>query len=728
LTLLWLALLWLALLWLALLWLALLRLALLRLTLLWLTLLRWTLLWLALLWLALLWLALLWLALLRLALLRLALLRLALLRLALLWLALLWLALLRLALLWVALLRLSSAVFGEFTDLFVQLVKSIFELFGLLCQLLSFGVLFVEFLLFSGFAIVGRCWLLRLFGLLGLCQLPGCIFKLLADVFDVLPGLFKVSLAEFAEGIIQGLHGGCRDIIGLLCDFASELFGFVAGLLELVGDFLGIAGGIAGFFVDAFGEVLLAACEVLELFGGFSGAIELGFASGLEEFLFALKEVIQVGADFLLLLLQALAFLGELLVEFFGLLSGFGSGLSLLLEFFGVSGEFFGIECESVEVCEVLFELCGLLNFFDGAIEFIAGAVEFVGGLLEVIDGGIAFGGDGLIEQFRDVLADVLGQFGKLCGLFLHERVLAGLFSESLEFVALRLVFFAEPAGFLAGVVVPVALGLIAKLCGSGGVFAELFGHGFEGIDELLVGLPESLASESFGIVANANGPGAFPDHLGPGDLSLVRGAHPEFDCVILFHAERLQIDAEFVGDFGGTVIEWRCRDDANGILVFANVQFEEADADIVGDEAVEWDDVVGPHLEAVGETGDIEHWWGIGRDDQSAIRFAGVCQTVFVCGIEAKASTSDSLEAEHSCEAVRGKGHFGDDRSLGCGDGICGAGWLGIGSTCHGDTGGSSSEFFRELFRGGGSRAGGGGRGGTGSTCGTGDVRGGWQ
>jgi len=320
----------------------------------------------------------LWLALLWLALLRLALLWLALLWLALLWLALLRLTLLWLVLLWLVLLWLSSAIFGEFTDLFAQLIESIFELFCSLCQLLSFGVLFVQFLLFSGFGIFVCCWLLGLCGWLWLSELTGSLIELPGNVCNILPGLLEVSLAEFAEGFVEGLDGGWRDIVGLLCDFASELFGVVAGLLELVGDFLRIAGGIAGFFVDAFGEILLTACEFLELLGGFRGAIELCFAGGLEEFLFALEELIQVGADVLLFLLQALAFLVELLIEFFGLLSGFGSGLSLLLEFFGVSGEFFGIEGESVEVCEVLFELCGLLNFFDGAIEFIAGAVEFV--------------------------------------------------------------------------------------------------------------------------------------------------------------------------------------------------------------------------------------------------------------------------------------------------------------------------------------------------------------
>jgi hypothetical protein len=440
--------------------------------------------------LTLLWIALLGIALLGLAFLRLTQLWITQLWITLLWITLLWLAFLRLTLRWIALLRLGSAVFGEFSDLFIQLVESFFELSGLLCKLLSFGVLFVELLLFSSLSSFGGfiewgwgsgiggvrlCGVFRGFRLLWFVQLLSGIFELLADVVDVLLGLFEVSLTKFAEGIIEWLYSGFGDGLVLLLDFSSELFGVVAGLLQLVGDFLGIASSIAGLFVDSFGKFLLSAGELLELSGSFGGAVELCFASGLEQFLFALEEIIEIAADFLLFLLEALAFLCELLVEFFGLLSGFWSGLSLLLEFFGVISEFFGIECESIEIGEILFELCGALNFFDGAVEFIAAAIEFVGGLLEVLGGGITFGGGGLVEQFGNVLSYVLSEFSEFGGLFLHERVFAGLFGKFLEFVALSLVLFAETAGFLASIFVPVAGGLIAELSGGGGVFAELF-------------------------------------------------------------------------------------------------------------------------------------------------------------------------------------------------------------------------------------------------------------
>jgi hypothetical protein len=477
-------------------------------------------------------------------------------------------------------------------------------LFGFLCEFLSFRVLFVKFLLFgslgsfcsfiegrgggglvgtgcivwigrvsgpgriaghgsisglgrvaghgsiSGLGRVGLCGIFRGFWQLRVGQLLGGIFELLTDVLNVLLGLFEVSLTEFAKGIIEGLDGGFGDGFVLLFDFASELFGVIAGLLQLVGDFLGVASGIAGLFVDSFGKFLLSAGEILKLSGGFSGAIELGFACGLEQFLFALEEIIEVTADFLLFLLQSLAFLCELLIEFFGLLSGFGSGLSLLLEFFGVIREFFGIEGEAIEIGEILFELCCALDFFDGAVEFIAAAIEFSGGLLEVLDGGITFGGSGLVEQFGDVLSYVLGEFGELCGLFLHQRVFAGLFGKSLEFVALSLVFFAEAAGFLASIFVPVAGGLITELGGGGGIFSKLFGHGFEGIDELLIGLPEGLLSECCGVVANANGPRALPDHLRPGNLPLISRSNAKFNRVVLIDTQRLQVYAELVGNF----------------------------------------------------------------------------------------------------------------------------------------------------------------------------------
>jgi hypothetical protein len=93
-------------------------------------------------------------------------LRLALLGLALLWLALLGLALLGLARLWLALLRLAlrglgTAILCEFPDLFVQLIQSLFELFGFLRKLLSLFILLILLLLFGGLSgsgsIVLRC-------------------------------------------------------------------------------------------------------------------------------------------------------------------------------------------------------------------------------------------------------------------------------------------------------------------------------------------------------------------------------------------------------------------------------------------------------------------------------------------------------------------------------------------------------------------------------------------
>ena len=129
------------------------------------------------------------------------------------------------------------------------------------------------------------------------------LFELVADVFDVFLGLIEVTLLEFADGFVEWLNGGRLNVSGLLSDFATELFGFVASLLELVSDFLSIAGGIAGFLIDAFGEVLLSAGEVLKLAGDFGSSVELGFAGGLEEFLFALQELVEIVGDFLLFLL-----------------------------------------------------------------------------------------------------------------------------------------------------------------------------------------------------------------------------------------------------------------------------------------------------------------------------------------------------------------------------------------------------------------------------------------
>lgn len=709
-------------LWLALLWLTRLRLGLLRLSLLWFAGLRF----------ALLRLTPLWLTLLRCTFLRLTLLRLPLLWTTLFWLPLFWPPLFRCTLLWLAFLgisgRLCSAVFREFADLLIQLIESFFQLFGLLRELLSFGVLLIDFLLFgflsgfggrvlwcrvgSGLIGIGGFGSIAGFGIIAgfgsifrlwvIGELFGGIVELLAYVFDILLWLFQVSLAEFAEGIIEWLDGGLLDILGLLCDFASELFGFVARLLQLTGNFLGIASGITGFFADSFGQVLLAACEVLKLLSSFGGAIELRFAGGLEEFLFALEEVIQVATDFLLFLLQPLAFLCELLIEFFGLLSGLWSGLTLLLEFFGVCGEFFGVECESIEVSEVLFELGGALDFLDGAIEFITAAVEFVGGLLEVPDSGVTFGGCGLIEQFGDVLSDVLSKFRELCGLLLHQRMFAGLFSEPLEFVALSLIFFAESACVLAGLSIPVALGLITELSGCGGVFAKLFRHGFEGVNELLVGLPQCLTSQCFGVIADANGPGAFPDHLGPGNLPLIRRPHAKFHGITLTDAQRLQVQPKFVGDVGRSVIQRHSRDHSHRVLVLSQVQFEQAHSDVIDDAAVDGNNVVGAYFEPIRETGDAEDGWGIGRDEQSAVRFAAVRQTVFVCGMEAEAAAAECLKAEHGGEAVRSQRNFRDDRSERGGDGVRTSGRSVRRCSGHGRTGCGCSQLFRELFRGG--------------------------
>ncbi len=203
------------------------------------------------------------------------------------------------------------------------------------------------------------------------------LLELVADVIDVFLRPIEVTLLEFTDGFVEWLNGGRLNVGGLLSDFATELFGFVASLLELVSDFLGIAGSIACFLVDAFGEILLSACEVLKLASGFSGAVELGFAGSLEEFLFSLKKLVEIAGDFLLFLLQSLAFLGELLLEVCGGLASFRAGLLLLPELVGVLGELFGIECDAIEFREFLFELCGAGDFFDGAIEFIAAAAEF---------------------------------------------------------------------------------------------------------------------------------------------------------------------------------------------------------------------------------------------------------------------------------------------------------------------------------------------------------------
>ena len=666
-------------------------------------LLRLCLLWLCLLWLCLLRLPFLGLSLLRLPRLRLSFLRLPLLRLSFLSLSFLRLSFLRLSLLRLSRLRLSflwlslfrrvclglcAAVFGELLNLFIQLFKPLIECLGFLGEGLTFEVLFIELLLFRGIVFGGRIWC----GLLGSGELPGSLFELPGCVSDIFLWDCQVTLLEFPDGFIEGLYCWPWDISGLLFEFAAELFCFVASLLELIGDFLGIACGIASFFVDTFGEVLLSSGEVLKLPCGGCGAIKLSFSGGLQEFLFALQELIEIVADILLFLLQALTLLFQLLLEIHWVLPGFGASLPLLLELVGVGCELFGVECDAVEVCEFLFELCGALNFFDGAVEFIATAVEFMRGLLQIFCSGIAFGRSGSIEQLGDFLTDILSQFCEFGGLLLHERMLAGLFGELLELVALSLFLFAESPGFLARLIIPVASGLIAQLSGSGGVFAELFGHGFEIVNQLLVCLLECLSAEGFSVVADANGPGTFPHHLRPRNLSLICRANAEFNGVVLFDTEALQVEAKIMGNLKCAVVERRCGDDAGGVLVPANVQFKQSDSDIIRNNAIQGNHIIRTDFECICESLDFKHRRGIRGGDQTPAGFVFVLQTIFVCGHKAKTAAAKCWEFDHSGEAIRGEYDLGNHRGGGV-PGGCSIDW----STSHGGVGRSSSNFLGE-------------------------------
>jgi hypothetical protein len=314
--------------------------------------------------------------------------------------------------------------------------------------------------------------------------------------------------------------------------------------------------------------------------------------------------------------------------------------------------------------------------------------------LLEVFGGGCFVGvGSGLIEQFGDILADILGEFGEFVGLFLHQGVLSGLFGESLQLIALGLVFFAEVAGLLLGGIVPVVVGLVAELCGGGCVFTELFGHSLKVINELLVCLLEGLLSECGGVIANADGPWAFPDDLRAGNLSFVGGADLEFDSVALFDIERFEVDAEVVRDFESAMVEWDGGDYAGGVLIFSKVQFKESDADVVGDETVEGNDVIGSDFETISEAGDDKDGWGVGCDDESAFGFALVLEAIFVSGDKAEFAAAESGEFEDGGESIGGDGDSGSH-------GLCGwvGFWCGCGCTGHFCSGSGGGEFFREL------------------------------
>lgn len=317
--------------------------------------------------------------------------------------------------------------------------------------------------------------------------------------------------------------------------------------------------------------------------------------------------------------------------------------------------------------------------------------------MLEVIGGSSFFGGRRcLVEDFGDNLADILCEFSKFFCLFLHQGVLSGLFGEPLQLVALGLVFFAEFASLLLCRVVPVVVCLIAELCGGGCVFAELFGDGFEIIDELLVRLLECLSSERGSVIADADGPWPFPNNLGTWDLSFVTGADLEFDGIALFDTEGFEVDAEFVGDFECAMVEWDGGDDAGRVLIFAEMEFEESDADIISDEAVEGDDIVRANLEAVSEACDNEYGWGVGCDDESAFGFTLIFEPKFVRGHQAESSAAECREFEHSGELIGGDG---DSRINGLCIHICCR--CGCGCTSHVCPGGGSGKFFRELSRG---------------------------
>ena len=290
-------------------------------------------------------------------------------------------------------------------------------------------------------------------------------------------------------------------------------------------------------------------------------------------------------------------------------------------------------------------------------------------------------------------MADILGKFGQFVGLFLHQGMLSGLFGESLQLIALGLVFFAEVSGLLLSGVVPVVVGLVAELCGGGCVFTELFGHCLQVINELLVCLSKSLLSECGGVIANADGPWAFPNDLGAGNLSFVGCANLELDSVALPDIKSFEVDAEVVGNFESAMVEWDGGDYAGGVLIFSKVQFEESDADVVSNETVERNDVIGADFEAVCETGDDEDGWGVGRDDESAFGFALVLEAIFVSGDKVEFAAAECGEFKDSGESIGGDSNVWNNW-LWCRIGGC----RGFCCTGHSCTGCGGGEFFREL------------------------------
>ena len=80
---------------------------------------------------------------------------------------------------------------------------------------------------------------------------------MLLRFFDTILRCRKITLTQITDRFIKRLYFRTRHVLSLLLHLIAKLVGFVASLLQLVRQFLSIACGVAGFFVDTFCQLLL---------------------------------------------------------------------------------------------------------------------------------------------------------------------------------------------------------------------------------------------------------------------------------------------------------------------------------------------------------------------------------------------------------------------------------------------------------------------------------------
>ena len=255
--------------------------------------------------------------------------------------------------------------------------------------------------------------------------------------------------------------------------------------------------------------------------------------------------------------------------------------------------------------------------------------------------------------MFGHFTTQLLRQCRQFVGGLLHERVLGRLFSQILQVIALRLLFFTESADFIASFLAEVLLSFRAKLSDFGDIECQFLRQLPQSFKQFAIGLLKCLQSNRRCGVGHLQDPRALPDGLGTRAGAFVGCASSQFQSIALLQCESFEIQSEVKGDGFSTCFQWFSRLNAEGFLIAAEVQFQHSDADVVCGDGVERNNVIGSNFQAIADSGGLQHGRFVGHSGQSSVGWFADGQTDIIVSLEFEASAPGDSECQLGLQAI---------------------------------------------------------------------------